>query len=60
MILNPNNTMNFSTHRSNKEKIENMKQHIDNISLNIFLKSKLIRDIEHITIPVGGIKVAHI
>ena len=55
MILNPEDTMNFSTHRSNKAKIENMKQHIDNISLNIFLKSKLIRDIEHITVYVNDV-----
>ena len=41
--------MNFEISIQYKEKIKEMKQNIEQIKLNIKLKHKLLRDIEHIT-----------
>lgn len=49
MILNPNDKMNYKVSTSNKDEIARIKQNIDDIKLNIALKYKLLRDIEHIT-----------
>lgn len=49
IILNPENNMNFKISIQYKEKIKEMKQNIEQIKLNIKLKHKLLRDIEHIT-----------
>ena len=49
IILNPENNMNFEISIQYKEKIKEMKQNIEQIKLNIKLKHKLLRDIEHIT-----------
>ena len=53
VIHNLENNMNFETSISNKEKIKEMKQNIERMKLNIRLKYKLLRDIEHIS---GAIK----
>lgn len=49
MILNPDDKMNYKVSTSNKDEIARIKQNIDDIKLNIALKYKLLRDIEHIT-----------
>lgn len=49
VIHNLENNMNFETSISNKEKIKEMKQNIEQMKLNIRLKYKLLRDIEHIS-----------
>lgn len=49
MIINPDDKMNYKVSISNKDDIARIKQNIDDIKLNIALKYKLLRDIEHIT-----------
>ena len=49
MIINPNDKMNYKVSISNKEEIARIKQNIGQMKLNIMLKYKLLRDIEHIT-----------
>ena len=49
MIINPDDKMNYKVSTSNKDDIARIKQNIDDIKLNIALKYKLLRDIEHIT-----------
>ena len=49
MIINPDNKMNYIVSTSNKDEIARIKQNIDAILLNVALKYKLLRDIEHIT-----------
>ena len=49
MIHNPENNMNLEIAISNKNKIKELKQNIEQMKLNIMLKYKLLRDIEHIT-----------
>ena len=49
MIINPDDKMNYRVSTSNKDDIARIKQNIDDIKLNIALKYKLLRDIEHIT-----------
>lgn len=49
LIIHQNNTTNFQAYSNNKVKIEEIKQNVEKIDLNIFFKSELIREINQLS-----------